>query len=61
MAYNDWLPIMLPVAVKNGWRVFYLGSTADVAAKGARVLSERFPGLQLRTHAGHFDTQARWH
>jgi N-acetylglucosaminyldiphosphoundecaprenol N-acetyl-beta-D-mannosaminyltransferase len=55
IAYNDWLPVMLPVAVKNGWRIFFLGSTADVAAKGVQVLRERFPGLQLRSHEGHFD------
>jgi len=57
VAYNDWLPIMLPIAVQNGWRLFYLGSTADVADKGARVLTARFPGLQIKTHDGHFDVQ----
>jgi N-acetylglucosaminyldiphosphoundecaprenol N-acetyl-beta-D-mannosaminyltransferase len=57
VAYNDWLPIMLPTAVQNGWRVFYLGSTADVAYKGARALTSRFPGVQIKTHHGHFDVQ----
>ena len=57
VAYNDWLPIMLPIAVRNGWRLFYLGSTADVAENGARVLVSRFPGLQIKTHDGHFDAQ----
>ena len=22
VAYNDWLPLLLPLAVHNGWRVF---------------------------------------
>ncbi len=57
VAYNDWLPVMLPVAAQNGWRIFYLGSTAEVATKGARVLTARFPGLQLKLRSGHFDVQ----
>ncbi len=57
IAYNDWLPLMLPIAVQNGWRVFYLGSTAEVAAKGTLVLTTRFPGLQLKSHHGHFDVK----
>ena len=57
VAYNDWLPIMLPTAVRNGWRLFYLGSTADVADNGARILASRFPGLQIKTHDGHFDVR----
>ena len=57
VAYNDWLPLMLPVAVDSGWRIFYLGSTAEVAAKGAEVLRARYPGLQLKVHHGHFDAQ----
>jgi N-acetylglucosaminyldiphosphoundecaprenol N-acetyl-beta-D-mannosaminyltransferase len=59
IAYNDWLPLMLPIAVQNGWRVFYLGSTAEVAAKGTLVLTARFPGLQLKARSGHFDVRRR--
>ena len=57
VAYNDWLPFMLPVAVDRSWRIFYLGSTAEVAAKGAEVLRAGYPGLQLEFHHGHFDAQ----
>jgi N-acetylglucosaminyldiphosphoundecaprenol N-acetyl-beta-D-mannosaminyltransferase len=57
VAYNDWLPFMLPIAAKNEWRIFYLGSTAEVASTGTQVLITRFPGLQLRAHDGHFDVQ----
>lgn len=59
VAYNDWLPFMLPFAVQNGWRVFYLGSTSDVAAKGAAILRAKFPGLQWNGHHGHFDAEYR--
>jgi N-acetylglucosaminyldiphosphoundecaprenol N-acetyl-beta-D-mannosaminyltransferase len=54
---NDWLPVLLPVAVRNRWRIFYLGSTPDAAVKGAEVLRTRFPGLQLKAHHGHFDAR----
>ena len=57
VAYNDWLPVMLPVAVDSGWRIFYLGSTEEIAAKGAEVLRARYPGLQLKVHHGHFETE----
>jgi N-acetylglucosaminyldiphosphoundecaprenol N-acetyl-beta-D-mannosaminyltransferase len=57
VAYNDWLPHMLPVAVQKGWRIFYLGSTPDVAAKGTQLLTARYPGLHLKAHTGHFDVQ----
>jgi N-acetylglucosaminyldiphosphoundecaprenol N-acetyl-beta-D-mannosaminyltransferase len=57
IAYNDWLPRMLPVAVRSRWRIFYLGSTVAVAAKGKEVLRTKFPGLQLNVHHGHFDAQ----
>jgi N-acetylglucosaminyldiphosphoundecaprenol N-acetyl-beta-D-mannosaminyltransferase len=57
VAYNDWLPLMLPVAVESGWRIFYLGSTPEVAARGAEVLRARYPGLELKVHHGHFDAQ----
>jgi N-acetylglucosaminyldiphosphoundecaprenol N-acetyl-beta-D-mannosaminyltransferase len=57
IAYNDWLPFMLPVATERVWRIFYLGSTAEVAAKGAEILRDKYPGLQLKSHPGHFDAQ----
>jgi len=57
VAYNDWLPFMLPVAVSTGWRIFYLGSAEEVANKGAEVLRGRYPGLQLKVHHGHFNTE----
>jgi N-acetylglucosaminyldiphosphoundecaprenol N-acetyl-beta-D-mannosaminyltransferase len=48
---------MLPTAVRNRWRIFYLGSTDDVAAKGTEILRGRYPGLQFESHHGHFDSR----
>lgn len=57
IAYNDWLPIMLPFAVDSGWRIFYLGSTPEAAAKGAEILLARYPEVQLKVRHGHFDAR----
>jgi N-acetylglucosaminyldiphosphoundecaprenol N-acetyl-beta-D-mannosaminyltransferase len=55
IAYNDWLPDLLPVASSNDWRIFYLGSSPDSSARGIRILREQYPKLDLRFHHGHFD------
>jgi len=43
-------------AVREGWRVFYIGSRPGVEEAAARVFRTRYPGLQLRTHHGYFET-----
>jgi N-acetylglucosaminyldiphosphoundecaprenol N-acetyl-beta-D-mannosaminyltransferase len=55
IAYNDWLPKLLTKAVEQKWRVFYLGSVPEVAERGQQVLANRFPGLDIICHHGHFD------
>jgi N-acetylglucosaminyldiphosphoundecaprenol N-acetyl-beta-D-mannosaminyltransferase len=54
-AYMEFLPLLSTVAVKEGWRIYYLGSQPDVAEQGAARLREQYPGLQLRTGHGYFD------
>lgn len=56
VTYVDWLPHLLARAAKEGWRVFYLGSKPGVAERGAEKFRQMFPGLQLATHHGYFDT-----
>jgi N-acetylglucosaminyldiphosphoundecaprenol N-acetyl-beta-D-mannosaminyltransferase len=51
----DFMPLLLPEAVKRSWRIYYLGSKPGVAEKGAVKLRARYPGLQIRTHHGFFD------
>src|SRR5437879_2226149 len=47
-------PLVEEVARRN-WRLFYLGSKPRVAARGAAMLRQRFPGLQIATQHGYFD------
>jgi N-acetylglucosaminyldiphosphoundecaprenol N-acetyl-beta-D-mannosaminyltransferase len=54
--YVDLLPILMQASLKAGWRIFYLGSKPGIAEKGASVLRALYPGLQIETRDGYFDT-----
>ena len=55
--YMDFLPLLAEEAAKHEWRIFYLGSKPEVAEKAARMLRNRYTGLQIRTHHGHFNAE----
>jgi N-acetylglucosaminyldiphosphoundecaprenol N-acetyl-beta-D-mannosaminyltransferase len=55
--YADWLPKLMQAAASEGWRVFYVGSPAEVAEQGAKLLRAKCPGLQIRTRDGYFDAR----
>jgi N-acetylglucosaminyldiphosphoundecaprenol N-acetyl-beta-D-mannosaminyltransferase len=57
VTWLDWIGPLMKQAVANGWRVFCLGSAPGVAEKGAQVLRNRYPGLQMATWHGDFNTQ----
>jgi N-acetylglucosaminyldiphosphoundecaprenol N-acetyl-beta-D-mannosaminyltransferase len=54
--YVDFWPLLGPEAVRQGWRIYHLGSEPGIAEEGARQLRRQYPGLQIRTHHGYFDT-----
>jgi N-acetylglucosaminyldiphosphoundecaprenol N-acetyl-beta-D-mannosaminyltransferase len=56
VTYVDWVLPLMREAVKNGWRIFYLGSKPGIAEQGARILRERVPELQIAVAHGYFDT-----
>jgi N-acetylglucosaminyldiphosphoundecaprenol N-acetyl-beta-D-mannosaminyltransferase len=55
--YVDFLPNLAAEAAHREWRIFYLGSKPGVAEKAAGILRERYRGLQIRSHHGHFDAR----
>lgn len=55
VTYVDWTGPLMEGAVRNRWRVFYLGSAPGVAERGADILRQRFVGLQIRTMHGYFN------
>ena len=57
VTYVDWLAPLVEEAARHQWRIFYLGSREGVADRGAEVLRTRFPGIQIATAHGYFDTR----
>ena len=53
--YFDLLPPMAAAAEQRGWRIFYLGSRPDVAAKATQKLRLHYPGLNIVARDGYFD------
>lgn len=52
--YMDLFPALLPNAIQNGWRIFYLGSEEKVLEKGIDRLTKEFPDLAIAGHHGFF-------
>lgn len=57
VTYADWIYSIISEAARNNWRVFYLGSKPGVADKGASLLRQQHPSLQIQTAHGYFDAQ----
>ncbi len=55
----DLLEHICAAAARLGWRVYFLGETAGVAAETAHVLTERYPGLQVAGAEEGFEKDAR--
>jgi N-acetylglucosaminyldiphosphoundecaprenol N-acetyl-beta-D-mannosaminyltransferase len=54
VTYADWIWMLMEQAVKEGWRILYLGSKPGVADKGAEILRNKYPGLKIATEPGYF-------
>ena len=52
VTYADWVWSLMEEATKQYWRILYLGSKPGVAAKGAKVLQNKYPDLQIDTIHG---------
>ncbi len=52
--WMDWLDPFMRTAVERGWRVHYVGSKPGIAARGAEILRDRYPGLAIETDHGYF-------
>lgn len=57
VTYADWIYPLMADAARSGWRIFYLGSKPGVAQRGAAILQERYPGLEIVTADGYFDAR----
>jgi N-acetylglucosaminyldiphosphoundecaprenol N-acetyl-beta-D-mannosaminyltransferase len=55
-AVHDWLPHYARAAAKHNWRVFCIGSNADVNVRAINALKVAAPGLVADGRDGYFDT-----
>jgi N-acetylglucosaminyldiphosphoundecaprenol N-acetyl-beta-D-mannosaminyltransferase len=55
MTSVDWLRPCLQRAAEKGWRVFFVGSKPEVAARAVEVLRQEIPGLVIDAEHGYFD------
>ncbi|OKH38522.1 glycosyltransferase [Calothrix sp. HK-06] len=57
VTYADWVWPLMEEASRKNWRVFYLGSKPGVAEKGANILRQKYPGLQIACTDGYIDVR----
>jgi N-acetylglucosaminyldiphosphoundecaprenol N-acetyl-beta-D-mannosaminyltransferase len=55
IGYMDLFPSLIPIFIREGWRVFYLGGREQVLEAGLERLRAEYPGLQIDGHHGYFD------
>ena len=58
VTYIDWVRPLMAEAEKEGWRVFFLGSSPGVGDTAATELRRGFPQLKIEVHHGYFDMQS---
>ena len=54
VTYADWVWSLMAEATRKSWRIFYLGSKPGIADKGASILRDMYPDLQIATLHGYF-------
>ena len=53
--YLDWRDHFWSLVNRNGWRVMYVGGTAEVGRIAAERLGARYPRARILTQDGYFD------
>lgn len=55
ITWVDYIWPLLMRAEQNGWRVFYVGSSAETLERGIQKIRSRLPQLEITGHHGFFD------
>ena len=58
---SDWFMPLMQMAVRNDWRIYYLGSKAEVFEKGLNCIQKKFPEIIILGHHGFFNAEANSH
>jgi len=59
VTYVDWIRPLMGEASRRGWRVFHLGSRQGIGDRASEILRTEFPGLQIRSRHGYFDSEGK--
>lgn len=51
---SDFVPRLIHMGARKGWRVFFLGAAEGVGAKAAELMKREHPGLQIAAHSPTF-------
>ena len=51
---QDFIDYVCEDAVRNNWRIFFLGAKPGVAQLAAKTLIDKHPGLKIETYHGYF-------
>ncbi|KST65139.1 WecB/TagA/CpsF family glycosyltransferase [Mastigocoleus testarum] len=57
VTYADWIWDLMDESANKGWRIFYLGSKPGVAQKGADILRQKYPNLEITCAHGYIDVR----
>lgn len=57
MTLSSWAPSVLKRFRDKGWRLFYLGATAEACANGIEAFREMAPRLEIKARDGFFDAE----
>jgi N-acetylglucosaminyldiphosphoundecaprenol N-acetyl-beta-D-mannosaminyltransferase len=53
--YLDWRDAFWERAIKENWKVFFVGGAPGVGEKASARIQADWPGAQIQTHHGYFD------
>lgn len=56
--YLDWRDAFWERAIRENWKVFFVGGAPGVGEKAAARIQADWPGAKLATHHGYFDATA---
>jgi len=57
VTYMDWIGPLTDEALKQHWRIFFLGSRPGVASRASEILRESRPDLTIASEHGYFDSR----
>ena len=55
---REWFMSLMQMAARENWRIYYLGSEAEIFERGLNHIQKKFPGISISGHHGFFNVEA---